>query len=112
LKSTDATLACIARRQACWASAEPAVQDGMERRRDSFAQNMEAAAQALARISSVMASTPTSSRTAMGQLEVAAPAHRPLLTFTLEPKPPTWVQAPSRSRATSWLAVLARASGS
>ncbi|KAK1643617.1 hypothetical protein QYE76_061422 [Lolium multiflorum] len=54
LKSTDATLARIARRQACWEPAEPVVQDGMERRRDSFAQNMEAAAQALARISSVL----------------------------------------------------------
>lgn len=60
-KSTDATLARIARIQASWVPAEQVVQEGMERRRDSFSPQMGATAQALARISGVKAVTPTSS---------------------------------------------------
>lgn len=76
-KSTDATLARIARMQASWAPTEQVVQESMERRQDSFARNMDAAAQALARISGAMVSTPTSSTTAHHDTEKAVQVTTP-----------------------------------
>jgi hypothetical protein len=63
-KSTDAILARIARIQASWAPAEQVVQEGMERRRDSFARQVEETTQVLSHLSGVKAFGLTSSTAA------------------------------------------------